>query len=319
VTEIQSTGRFTAELRLLMNDSYDVCRSCGAKLAEGDVALAGYARSGQPLYVSACCASELEELASHVYWWWKFDKRVDQQVSIWRFVDFAKFVMLLEQRALYFPRADQLGDKFELAVGIEERRPQYEAFYRDFFREAVRSAPGGRELDMASTEVEVDRLFGDFERTFAQDRLRTFASCWHANEGESEALWRLYAPPGVPGVAIRSDVGALRLSLRNDPNIEIGKVRYVDLRQSYTGMHDRIFWKRKSLSHESEVRAVLKKLDPQDDVGVEIPVDLQLLIRAVVPSPFAPSWLGPLLKAVLKRYGVEVPTRRSELLAEPFF
>jgi hypothetical protein len=318
---MNSTGRFTAGLRLLMNDSYNVCRCCGAEFDKEQVAYAGYAATGQPLYVGNCCVAQVSELATHVYWWWVFDNRVDAFTSLWRFMDFAKFVMLLEERALYFPRADQLGDKFEGAIGVVERRPQYEAVYKDFFRNAIRTAPRGDlpPPDMEETECEVNRLFAEFEQSNAKDRLRTFASCWHANTGESEALWRLYAPPGAAGVAIHSNVDALRQSLGNDPNIEIGKVRYVDFKRGYSGLHDRIFWKRQSLSHEAEVRAVLKKAEPQDELGVSYPTDLQMLIKAVVPSPFAPPWLALLVRAVLKRYGVDVPVLTSELLSEPFY
>jgi hypothetical protein len=40
---------------------------------------------------------------------------------IWRYLDFAKFVLLLTERSLFFCRADLLGDKFELAKGIRGR------------------------------------------------------------------------------------------------------------------------------------------------------------------------------------------------------
>ena len=32
---------------------------------------------------------------------------------LWRYMDFTKFVSLLDRRALYFSRADKLGDPFE--------------------------------------------------------------------------------------------------------------------------------------------------------------------------------------------------------------
>ena len=32
---------------------------------------------------------------------------------LWRYMDFTKFVSLLEKSALFFPRADKLGDPFE--------------------------------------------------------------------------------------------------------------------------------------------------------------------------------------------------------------
>ncbi len=304
-----------------MHESYNVCRSCGKRLARDVAAYAGYAQDGSPLYVGYCCQALISELATHVYWWWKVDKRPDLSTPLWRYMDFAKFVALLEHRAIYFARADRLGDKFEGASGIAERRPKWEAFYLDIFRESIRTAPGATESAPPVEEVEsqATRLLREFNAIAEQDRLRTFVSCWHANSVESEALWRLYCPPPTVGVAIRTDVTALKESLGDDPDIEIGRVQYVDFRKSFAGIHDRIFWKRKSLSHEAEVRAVIQRFEPQDLPGLSVAADLPRLMQAVVPSPFAPEWFTALLKATMVRFEVEAPIFKSELLSEPFF
>jgi hypothetical protein len=68
----------------------------------------------------------ISELATHVYWWWEVDKRCEPETRLWRYMDFAKFVSLLETRSIHFARADVLGDSFEGAVGIAERRQQWD-------------------------------------------------------------------------------------------------------------------------------------------------------------------------------------------------
>jgi hypothetical protein len=204
---------------------------------------------------------------------------------------------------------------------VRRCQPKWEAFYLDFFREAIRTAPGttASALPVEEVERQATRLLRQFDAIAEQDRLRTFVSCWHANSVESEALWRLYCPPPTVGVAIRTDVTALKQSLGNDPDIEIGRVQYVDFRKSFAGIHDRIFWKRKSLSHEAEVRAVIQKFEPQNLLGWSVAADLPKLMQAVVPSPFAPEWFTALLKATMDRFEVEAPIINSELLSEPFF
>jgi hypothetical protein len=235
-------------------------------------------------------------------------------------MDFAKFVALLEQRAVYFCRADLLGDRFEGAAGIRERWPKWEAFYLDFFRKAVATVPDQlKPPPPEQIEQEAARLFADFNTISDRDRRRTFASCWHSNTVESEALWRLYCPPPTAGVAIRTDVEALGISLGEDPQIRIGQVQYVDFRKGFAGLHDRIFWKRKSLSHEAEVRAVIQKFDPQQEPGLRVLADLPRLLHAVVPSPFAPTWFAEIVEATMQRFDVSAPIVRSELLSEPFF
>jgi hypothetical protein len=39
-----------------------------------------------------------------------------EHAKIWRFIDFTKFVSLIDKSALFFPRIDRLGDKFEGSI-----------------------------------------------------------------------------------------------------------------------------------------------------------------------------------------------------------
>lgn len=317
---MESTGRFTGDLRRLMSYSYDNCQSCGKKLPR-TAAYAGYASDGTPLYVGDCCLLSVSELASHIYWWWSPDKRCEPDTILWRYMDFAKFIALLEHKALYFARTDLLGDAFEGAAGIAERRAEWDAYYLDFFREAVRTVPGQDEPPTHEhIEREASRLLTELATTGDNVRRSSFVSCWHANTLESEALWRLYCPPSTTGVAVRTDARLLLEALGNNADIELGRVRYLDLRQSFIGINDRLFSKRKSLAHEAEVRAVIRnRFRPSEELGRAMPVDLQKLLVSVVPSPFAPSWFAALVEATLKRYDLEVKISRSELLSEPFF
>ncbi len=316
---MQSTGRFTPALRRMMNDSYDRCRTCEVALPQGIAAFAGYASDGFPLYVGECCKSSMMELATHVYWWWEADKRVSPDTILWRYMDFARLVALLEQRALHFARADQFADQFEGASGAKDLKPRWDAHYLDFFRHTIRTTPGLIEPP-AEDEVEREaaRLLQELSQSAAVERERLFVNCWHANTGESEALWRLYCPPPLAGLAIRTTAERLVRAVGDAP-IKIGKVRYIDFGRDFAGIHDRIFAKRKSLSHEAEVRLVTHEFDSAGEIGKSIPVDLDSLIASVVPSPFAPTWFTGVMNATLRRYGVTAPLRPSEILAQPFF
>jgi hypothetical protein len=107
---------------------------------------------------------------------------------------------------------------------------------------------------------------------------------------------------------------------RLDPQIRLGRVQYVDLRKAFAGIYDRIYWKRKSLSHEAEVRAVIvRRFEVQAELGVAVPVDLQRLLISVLPSPFTPEWFTSLVASMLKRFGVDSTVVPSELLSKPFF
>jgi hypothetical protein len=318
--KMESTGRFTVELKRLKRNSYDRCSECGKQIPKGVAALAGYVKDNRPIYVGPYCEQLLSERASHIYWWWEVYKLPEPNTPLWRFMDFAKFVALLKDRALYFARADRLGDRFEGARGIATRKTEWDEYCLEYFRHAVRNPPPGNESPSDDVvERESQRLLRDFEEIGEQDVKTTYVSCWHENDSESEALWRLYCSPSSAGIAIRTDSSALIESLGDNPDIQIGRVQYIDFGKKFAGTHDRIFWKRKSLSHEAEVRAVIKRFRETKEEAILIPVDLSKLIKAVVVSPFAPMWFDDVLREVMRRFDVRASVVSSELLAEPFF
>lgn len=247
------------------------------------------------------------------------DKRVEPNEKLWRYVDFAKFVQILETQSLFFSRADKFEDNFEGASGLAERQTEWDNHYLDFFRNAVRYPPENSPSPVEDVvEREAKRLLGDFRKSIEIERLTTFVNCWHCNSGESEALWNLYCPNGSIGIAIETSAERL-IDALNEPDVEIGKVQYIDFKVSFSGLHDRIFWKRKSLSHEAEARAVLKRQFVEEAAGLTRSVDVEKLCVSIIPSPFAGAWFPSLVEALVARYGYTIPIGRSELLGEPFF
>src|SRR5207244_969744 len=98
--------------------------------------------------------------------------------------------------------------------------------------------------------------------------------------GESEALWRLYCPPPTAGLTIQTTAGRLMRTVGDAP-VKIGKVQYIDFANGFAGIHERIFAKRKSLSHEAEVRLVIQEFHSTGDLGKAIPVNLESLMVTV--------------------------------------
>ncbi len=316
-----STGRITHRLRRLMTQQGNACSVCGCMIPHGRPAFAGYEDDDRPIYVGACCDSHLSELATPVYIGSNLDVRVENGQKLWRYMDFAKFTALLAQRGLYFPRADTFEDAFEGAAGLISRRGDWDRFYLNFFREAVRTVPGSDAGILMSDElIEKDarRLLGDLSRAALEARTR-LVSCWHANDGESEALWRLYSPPNTIGVAVQTTVDALWNVLADHPSGVVGRIHYLNYSQTFASLNDRIFFKRKSLGHESEVRAVLPNNRETPIRGQLVACDLKNLIFRVVVSPFSPNWFSDVLRETIARYGYDLPVQTSELLEQPFF
>lgn len=191
---------------------------------------------------------------------------VEPAVTLWRFMDFTKYVSMLHRRALFFTRADQLPDPFEGLYAKQNRRA---------------------------------------ERRGSPLRDRIFLSCWHQNEHESAAMWRIYLS-SEQGVALRSSVGRLREGFAaNDEQLQLGGVRYLDYeRDAMPEQHelDPFFCKRKSFDYEREARVVWCADKVLDEPGRYIPAALDRLIEEVIVSPGGEPWLDELVRSVTERY-----------------
>lgn len=316
---MQSTGRLTRRLRRLVHYKHDICSSCGEKLPEGTPAFAGYDKDSREVYVGKCCQKLIFELGSHIYWWWTTYRRPERTEVMWRYMDFAKFVTMLKDRGLWLSRADKLGDRFEGARGYRNREDQWKDYCLEYFRHSIRTVPGQTEEGLKNIEADAARLYEDFRLVAKRDIERSYVTCWHANEGESEALWRLYCPPPSPGIAIFTTFELLDTALGEDNEVNFGHVQYIDYRRAFSPTYDRVFAKRSTLSHEQEVRGVVTTDEKKDEAGFVIKVDLAHLIGKVVISPFAPAWFEGTVKDALAKYGVTTLVTPSELSEDPFF
>jgi hypothetical protein len=254
-------------------------------------------------------------------------------------MDFPKFVSMLKESALWFSRADLLGDplegSFTQAREVDRQRLLAEA----------PDDPSRRKLE---------DVFRHNARISADSRQMVCINCWHHGSHESMALWQGYGR-GPYAVAVRSTLGALdsllpeKFSGSNiieggapaDPDagppeampIFLTKVGYIDhsskterLKDEYN-MFTPFALKSLSYAHENEVRAVywnLPGFDTSDGrliqpPGLLVPLDLEPLISDIVVSPLAPAWFAPLVRSVVERYGLSLTVAPSLTSHDPVF
>ena len=65
---------------------------------------------------------------------------------IWRFLDLAKFISLLKEKALYLTRADKFEDQFEGAVCSLEDSDKYDEALMDYYSECLEGRPVSEQL-----------------------------------------------------------------------------------------------------------------------------------------------------------------------------
>ena len=223
------------------------------------------------------------------------------ETKIWRYMDFTKFMSLLQFQKLFFTTTRLLDDKFDgsLAnvgvVGI-----------------AVFGMP-----DLSVENIQQSLLYPPSGMAI---------SCWHMNEGESAAMWKAYAF-NSGGVAIQSDVSRLE-SAGNYSEVKVvqGKVNYglKDLGVGFNHVSP-FFYKRSSFAYEQEYRVLVyvgedhvKREKLQREGGLFIPMKLEVLIEKIYIAPFSPPWFSHLVKNVIRKYGLNKPVVLSEIDQKPF-
>lgn len=213
---------------------------------------------------------------------------------LWRYQSLARLLWVMQERSLYFARPDTLGDPFEGSFAVaNQQRAQIESFQR-----AARSA-----------------------------RATTGVSCWHANDAESDAMWRLYGDPNST-VALRTSLARLKCALADSPAIVFaGSINYVDYRTEVTPTHNAfmpLLRKRLAFAHEREVRLLTSLTESFESETAEIPrgvavkVDIRELIESIHVAPSASrEIIGVVARAIGDAGYPTIPILSSELDVAP--
>lgn len=142
----------------------------------------------------------------------------DEQSTIWRYMDFTKFVSVLDKASLFLCRADGLEDPFEGS----STEVDVDFWKSDFYRRKIVEGIMG----YAKTQADLT----DISKGIKLLKHFTNINSWYMKEYESAAMWRLYAQTNE-AVAIKSTFKRLRESLPNSDELLIGKVKYIDYKK----------------------------------------------------------------------------------------
>jgi hypothetical protein len=255
-----------------------------------------------------------------------FPTGLNDDDKVWRYVNFTKYVDLLERKKQYFVSGYKLME-------IDP--------YEGYFQKSSFLYP--ERIDEFSKKL--------FEQKYIHDINETpkfvFVNCWHVNEIESNAMWKMYATLNA-GIAIQTTYKKLQKSFHeHHQNVTIRKVRYVDNKKkdiTVSWIPHRFSMKGESFSCENELRIFVEGIDnttrciasedgtyygcdiiPQDeripidrdDNGIYVKVDLNDFIEKIYVSPLSEKWFSDLVKTVTKKYGLNQIVEKSDLLDKP--
>jgi len=220
-----------------------------------------------------------------------FRKTTDENCKIWRYLDFTKFVSLLDKQSLYFSRIDKLEDPYE-GIYPNPTRCQWNEL-EPRFKESIKY------IELYNKKV-------------------NFINSWHINDYESAAMWKIYLKSDE-GVAIQSTFNRLAQSFGDTREVVyIGEVDYIDY-NSQSIQFDNCFrpllCKRKSFEYEHEWRAVYFYPNPEapKELGLNIHIDLSHLIDKIYVAPTSEDWFKELVDSILNKYKIDIEINRSDL------
>lgn len=233
---------------------------------------------------------------------------------LWRYLDFPKFLDLLTTSTLKMPRASSMEDGYEGVLGEADVDARLRAWKR-------RGEPSY--LRQASWNMELKATF------FWRDR--TYVSCWNSFPTENAGLWRIYGDD--KGLVIKTTWKRLKESLNASDCVETvfyGHVEYKNFAtdaadsESYT---DQYFSKRIEFAHENEFRLVAhdssREHNYNDDDPTELPkfatvaCDLNILIDELIISPRLGGWVKKSVAETSQKFGGDWRVRQSNLCVAP--
>jgi hypothetical protein len=286
-------------------------------------------------------AAQIIENYSHPFY-----KLPEANAKIWRYIDLPKFISMIQRASIYLNRADLLDDNYEGAINkltVDRRTRWTQKVVEDLSSKVFGRSPNTKK-PMSKQEFESIWLHGfniDYDLD-AKARTKTFLNCWHVNEHESVAMWKLYAETNG-SIALQSTTARLFASLieynqKVYQQFRLGLVNYIDFENDTinTGYAlSRFFFKRKSFQHESELRIVsqlsdqfklqfeehtnLVKADSNDIIGIELKMDLTSLIESIYVSPLAPRWFVDVVENLISTYGYSFRTNHSKIGVSPIY
>lgn len=197
----------------------------------------------------------------------------DLDQTVWKVMRFARFEQLIENRALWFARFDEMEDKAECRVPVKNLKPSIEALLS-----------AGIPLHMAhaaNMRVLAGQAF--FQRVETEKPLNLI-SCWYLGEELSDEMWRAYgSSSGSVAIRSRGDEVGEALSRAGGKECFASPIAYLDHEQQELPIGHFLgpfFAKMRKYAFESELRYLIH-LGAEAPKGDYVPAELPRLIREV--------------------------------------
>lgn len=231
----------------------------------------------------------------------KVEDSLPNDTKLWRYIDLAKFVSLLDTNTLWLARSDTFRDQGE-GQFPKEMRAAIENIYASF----------------TDKDDPLINDANDFQEYLCKN---AYVSCWHKNFDENMVMWQLYGQDSN-SVAIQTTVGNLKANISKKDSSGLGfhlkSVEY-SRAEDVKGQLDYIapfFIKRPHFSFEQEVRILLSTysaVSPNKDTPLGQVVDLNVVeaIEKVLVHPDSQDWFVNVVESISAKYGLKASIEKG--------
>lgn len=272
---------------------------------------------------------------------------IDVDQKLWRYMSLDKLINLLNKKELFFTPVENYAnsDPFEGlqpksaldAIAGILRQSQSEMLEQSLKVKAHAFTnspfPGKIPPQILSKfeelENEISLHTSKMEQVYFNIMKCVVVNCWHQNNFESEAMWKLYSD-SQKGVAIQTTLKSLIDSIddEKEDRIYFSEIKYIDYDNPDLQPQDCVvngnigpLLKRKSFEHENEARLYFtpnknySKPEESNPKPEFVKVDTDKLIEKVYISPYAVEPYPSSVECILKIFGIgEDKIIRSSLL-----
>lgn len=245
----------------------------------------------------------------------------DMGVPLWRYMDLPKFLDILENKKIFFPKVELFEDKYE---GIHNAIGDEDFYDITNHGKLIRT----ESITDARHEKNSDDLKRYLQGWVDTIREAVGVSCWRLSEHESHAMWKIFLNSNE-GVAIKTSITSLTNGLgktRDKQQLMIGKVQYINYQIDkipIDNIMNSLFYKNIYFEHEKELRVIVYEQNEEDltdfgislkkvSSGILVEFNYKEIIEEILISPYAPSWFYDLVcKVCNERYALDVPIKNS--------
>lgn len=274
-------------------------------------------------------------------------QNVDKKQKLWRYMTLDRLINLLDTKKLFFTPIKYYAssDPFEGLLpkaSLDAIAGVLKNSQVKLIEDIIKVKDHALSISPLPDEVKSNAVF-EFEKLKGQIELYparmesvyfnlmscVVVNCWHQNDFESEAMWKLYSD-SHKGIAIQTTAESLVESVI-DPRssaIYFSEIKYInydspDLKPGDCVVNGNIgpLLKRTAFQHENEARLYFspkkKYINPSEAKPTPefVAVDINKLIHKIFISPYASEPFPSSVECVLKMFGIsDDKIVRSELL-----